>query len=376
MLRSDKRIHLISFDIPFPPNYGGIIDVYYKVKALTEAGIKVHLHCYQYGKEVSPQLNEICESVHYYRRELYKNPFVSKLPYIVKTRNTQILKYNLCQNNYPILFEGLHSCYHLAAPELEHRIKVVRMHNIEHNYYAGLAEVEANPVKKTFFRLESRRLKHFETILSHANHIAAISPNDFDYLNKKFKNVFYLPAFHSNSDVISESGKGNFALYHGNLGVGENDEAAQFLVDKVFHNKELKLVVAGNNPSPRLQQLISKSENVKLVSGIKTNDIDELIKQAQVNVLPTFQATGIKLKLINALYKGRYCVVNSTMVENTGLESLCAVADDPENFYLKIKEVMQRDFDLNEVAKRRELLQKSFSNQENISLLISRMFPA
>ncbi len=30
----DKYLHIISFDIPYPPNYGGVIDVFYKLKAL------------------------------------------------------------------------------------------------------------------------------------------------------------------------------------------------------------------------------------------------------------------------------------------------------------------------------------------------------
>ena len=31
-----KEIHIITFDIPYPANYGGVIDVFYKIKALKE----------------------------------------------------------------------------------------------------------------------------------------------------------------------------------------------------------------------------------------------------------------------------------------------------------------------------------------------------
>jgi len=353
-----------------------VIDVFYKIRALHELGCQITLHCFDYGRGEQQELNKYCTKVHYYKRNMSLSNMINKLPYIVNTRKSNKLLQNLLIDDAPILFEGLHSCYYLGSVLLKNRLKIVRTHNIEHDYYAGLADVEPNPVKRTFFRLESRRLESFEEVLRYANHIAAISPNDFEYLKKKFKSVFYLPAFHSNKDVISELGKGKFALYHGNLGVGENDEAAQFLVDKVFNKKELRLVVAGNNPSSRLQQLVNKAGNIELISGIKTDDIDALIQQAQVNVLPTFQATGIKLKLLNALYKGRYCVVNSTMVENTGLESLCAVADDPDKIYLHVEKAMQQYFGPDEVNKRRDLLQKSFSNLENIQLLISRLFPA
>jgi hypothetical protein len=45
-----KHLHIISFDVPYPANYGGVIDIYYKLKALKKQGIKIHLHCYGYGR--------------------------------------------------------------------------------------------------------------------------------------------------------------------------------------------------------------------------------------------------------------------------------------------------------------------------------------
>lgn len=46
---SDKFLHIVSFDIPYPVNYGGVIDVYYKIEALHKKGIKVILHNFKYG---------------------------------------------------------------------------------------------------------------------------------------------------------------------------------------------------------------------------------------------------------------------------------------------------------------------------------------
>jgi len=43
---SGKHLHIISFDIPYPANYGGVIDVFYKLRALVSAGIKIHLHAF------------------------------------------------------------------------------------------------------------------------------------------------------------------------------------------------------------------------------------------------------------------------------------------------------------------------------------------
>ena len=51
----DKHLHIIALNIPFPPNYGGVIDIYYKIKALHQLGVKIILHCFAYER---PQAEE------------------------------------------------------------------------------------------------------------------------------------------------------------------------------------------------------------------------------------------------------------------------------------------------------------------------------
>ena len=45
-----KEIHLIAFNVPYPANYGGVIDVFYKLKALSQNGFKVILLAFKYGR--------------------------------------------------------------------------------------------------------------------------------------------------------------------------------------------------------------------------------------------------------------------------------------------------------------------------------------
>ncbi|HMX05330.1 MAG TPA: hypothetical protein PKE14_11715, partial [Chitinophagales bacterium] len=63
-----KHLHIISFNVPYPPDYGGVIDVFNKIKALHAEGIKIHLHCFEYGRNEAPELNAFCEHVYYYPR--------------------------------------------------------------------------------------------------------------------------------------------------------------------------------------------------------------------------------------------------------------------------------------------------------------------
>ena len=41
-------LHIICLDAPSPPNYGGAIDMYYKIRALALAGTRIILHYFAY----------------------------------------------------------------------------------------------------------------------------------------------------------------------------------------------------------------------------------------------------------------------------------------------------------------------------------------
>ena len=137
-------LHIISFDIPSPPNYGGVIDVFYKLRELHRAGAGIHLHCFEHERQRSAELNRYCLSVRYYLRRTGWKTNLGMTPYIVAGRISEELVTNLLQDQYPILFEGLHTCGILADPRLSGRLKIYRESNIEHHYYFHLFRAEKN----------------------------------------------------------------------------------------------------------------------------------------------------------------------------------------------------------------------------------------
>ncbi len=364
-----KHLHIVSFDIPYPANYGGVIDVFYKIKALHELGIKIHLHCFEYGRNQQEELNKYCESVHYYHRKTNKSLLFNGIPYITLSRTSEDLLENLLKDEYPILMEGLHSTYYLDHPALRNRIKIVRTHNVEHHYYLSLAKVERNIFKRYYFYNEANKLQKYETILSQASLIATISENDMEYFDAKYQHAVCIPAFHPNDKVEINNGLGKFAFYHGNLAVGENNEAALYLVNSVFNDLDIPLIIAGSKPSTELMDAVERHSNIKIMAGITTEEIYELLSNAQVNILPTFQSTGIKLKLLAALFHGRHCIVNTPMVDKTGLAKLCIIADEPSDMKLKLKEIFYKELDSDDINQRIEILESKFSNKLNAKKL-------
>jgi hypothetical protein len=372
----ENHLHIVAFSIPFPANYGGVIDVYYKLKALHKAGIKIHLHCFQYNRQEAPELNTYCESVYYYPRETGFAAQLSLKPYIVESRKSNKLLKNLLCDNYPILFEGMHSCYYLDHKVLAGRILIYRESNIEHDYYFNLFKPEKNIGRKAFFFLESMKLKLYQQKLKFATKMLVVSQTDRDYLAGQFpgKEVVYLPSFHGNSEVKSAPGRGNYVLYHGNLSVGENALAAEYLVKEVFNDLPVPLKIAGLNPSESLKNLVAQNKNIELIPNPPQTEMEALIKNAQINVLVTFQATGLKLKLLNTLYNGRWMIVNREMLAGTGLETLCEIAADTNEMKEKISALFNFEFDRSQLLARTELLQKRFSDEVNAEKLIEEVF--
>lgn len=373
MKHTGKHLHIVSFDVPYPANYGGVIDVFYKVKSLAELGIKIHLHCFQYGRPHSKMLAELCQEVHYYPRDVAKSQLFKRLPYIVVSRSSELLLKNLLRDKHPVLFEGLHSTYFLAEEKLHQRKLIVRTHNIEHEYYKNLAKVENNIFKRYYFYNEASKLETYENNLKFAHAIAAISPNDTKYLDEKFGNAFYLPAFHAHTKLHCKTGKGSYAFYHGNLAIGENDVAAMYLVEEVFKKSPVTLLIAGSKPSVELRAAIQRKNNITLISDLTTKQINQVIADAHINVLPTFQPTGIKLKLLSALYNGRFCLVNSPMIENTGMEQLCTISDTPAQMREHLNQLMKNEFTPFDISIRQQVLEEKFSNKINAEKLIDVM---
>jgi hypothetical protein len=371
---SEKHLNILAFDVPYPPDYGGVIDIFYKLKALVESGVKVHLHCFEYGRHTSEELVKICEKVYYYPRKTAKSLLFNTIPYIVLSRESAELKKNLLRNDYPILMEGLHTTFLLNDNDFSKRKIIVRSHNVEHDYYDNLAKTETNIFKRYYFYNEAGKLKKYESVLKQASEIAAISPEDTTYFSKVYQHAFYLPAFHPNENVTSREGKGDYALYHGNLSVSENNEAALYLVNKVFNDLSFQLVIAGSKPSDELRETIKEKKNITLKDNLTPHQIQQVIIDAHCNILPTFQPTGIKLKLLSALFAGRFCIVNKPMVDKTGLEELCTVADSPGEMKEKVREVFQKEFSVNDIEKRKKALREDFSNKKNAEKLIKVLF--
>ncbi|CAL2074538.1 hypothetical protein [Tenacibaculum sp. 190524A02b] len=367
-----KNLHIISFDNPYPPKYGGVIDVFYKIKALSELGIDIQLHVFATKNTQSDiEVTKYCSQVFYYKRNNPLSALFSRLPYRIKSRTSATLLQRLSENPFPIIYEGLHCCESL--PFVTNNKTYVRTHNIEHTYFYSLAKSEKNMFKKCFFYVEGYKLKLFEKHLHKALGIFSIAPHEQDYFHQVYGNKsIYIPAFHEATTNNMLSRNKEFVLYHGDLRVSDNIKAAHFLID-VYKESPFKLIIASSNKESSILNKIKKYANISFKNIPTQKDLNILFKQAHINTLITFQKTGIKLKLLNSLYKGRFVIANTPMIEDTGLENLCKLANTKEQILQQTALLLTKEFTVDEIENRHKTL-TSLSPKESAKKIIQTIF--
>src|SRR5450432_2591571 len=309
----DRKLHIVCHDVPYPPDYGGVFDLYYKIRTLHEQGIKIHLHCFTSGRDEQPILKTICEQVYYYPRRTGHKGFSHHLPYIV------------CSRSNPELLE---------------------------------------------------RLLQYERHIASGWPILAVTQTDADMAAGTYqsKNISVIPVFLPFQHIESPQGTGCYCLYHGNLSVDENEKAVIWLLENVFNDLPIPFLVAGKNPGSKLRRTVAKYKNCCIVSDPNDQELKDIISKAQLHVIPSFNCTGIKLKLLNALFNGRHCVVNANAVEGTGLKEVCHLAEGANGFKRVIENLYERPFTFLDLQYRREKLQNQYDNLNTARRLIAQIW--
>jgi hypothetical protein len=346
-----------------------MFDLFYKLVALHQLGIDITLHCFEYGKGEQEELKKYCSKVYYYKRKTGIKGFSFVLPYIVSSRKSKSLIENLKQDNAPILLEGIHSTYVVYNSFFPGRKILLRLHNIEHTYYYNLFRAEKGLFKKAYYWFESKALKKYEAkVMKRVSILLPVAEKDLDRIQKAgFIKSIYLPVFLPFQEIIILEGTGNYCLYHGNLSIAENVRAVRWLTEHLKESK-MPLIIAGKDPSASLRNYLEE-KNVKLVENPSDEELLYLIQNAQVNIVLSFNDTGIKLKLLNALFHGRHCVVNEAAIPGKAFEKYCKLVTTGEDISHAIAALINEPMTATEIKERMDFLSNHFNNVANAKKL-------
>ncbi len=365
-------INIVCFDVPLPSDYGGAIEEFYKLKSLYLSGVKIHLHCFVYGdRKQQQELQNYCEKVYYYERKRSIKDVFSVLPFIVKSRMTDDLLRNLLLNDFPILFDATHTTGFLHHPALKNRKKMVRLHNIEWMYYSVLFHSAITLKERIFYFTEYKKLRTYDQCLAAADVLSCLSLTDMEYYKDKFpeKVVSLEHVFHQNEKMECLPGKGDYLLYHGNLSILDNYMLVIDVLNNELKNCNYPIVLAGKRPHKLLLDFVKNKPHIRLVADPTDAELKHLIQHAHICLALAANPSGVKLKLINSLYLGRFIIVNDSALHGNELAG-CTV-NISENFSSSvIDSYMQRTFTETDVEIRKKILSDNFDNLKNAQQLI------
>lgn len=335
-------------------------------------GVAVHLHYFSEEKNnTEDKIQPYCASIHYYKRNITFKNVLKSIPYIVQTRNDTKLLENIQNDDFPILFEGLHTTFLLNHPALKNRKKIVRLHNIEWLYYGKLFDLALGLRDKLYFYFEYKKLIKYQSTLENSQALLCLSTSDTTYYTNRFPNIptTFIPAFHQNTESKTKIGRGEYILFHGNLSITDNYLPIVRLLKNQLKNCQLPIIIAGKNPTEHLIETVQRFKNIQLISNPSYEDLETLIQDAHINIIFSEIETGVKLKLINTLFLGRFCFTNHAAIIGSELQNTTILVDE-NNIEQQIKHYFQQEFTTELLTERIKYL-SLYNNKKNSIQIIS-----
>ncbi len=347
-------LHIICFAVPYPPDYGGAIDVWNRIRALQAEGVHLVLHCFVYGAFMpQPELREVAGEVHYYPRTIWPAFFKKGEPYIVTSRKHRRLLERLRADRAPILFEGMQTTAWLD--DLGDRKRLLRAHNIEHQYYQRLSQYSRGLAAMMYTR-EAQCLENYEhTQAVKFDAVFGISPADTDWFARLGARTAFVPPFHGPLTADMEEGTGQYMLYQGDLSIEINQRALLELVRMLDGAVSLPLMVAGKSGPAAFETKIQSFSNLQRIPDVSIDRMATLIRQAQMIFIHSLHAEGMKLKLFPALYTGRFILANELSRTHTLLDEGIHFYQ-PESFARDVALFSKKSFTASDVTARKALL--------------------
>jgi Glycosyl transferases group 1 len=351
-----QNLHLVVPDVPIPANAHSSRDIFFRVKALHAAGIGIHLHCFDSGQHEANMYEPFCRSIRYYEKYQTNGLLhLQSIPHSVASRANMALAENLFADEYPILYEGLSTTFP-ALLKVHHKEKkqFINSRYDESHHQKSLASLTPWGFKKISHQVESWKFELY------AKKIRA---------NQQI-NWIQAPEFNGDPDFSFSEKMGSFCLFYGQLSERETEYAAYWLLENIFNELELPFVIAGNGPSTQLEQAAHLRLHTCLVADPGSKELDELVKKAQIVMIPSFIENGQTNNLVHALSYGKHVLTNPKSLGNSALATWCSVAETPEQFKEKTASLFKQIYTEEEHNSRKNTLISLFNDTAHAEALI------
>ncbi len=340
---------VVSLDVPFPDDYGGAKDIWAQISLLLSVGWRVDLVATYLNKKrretfsASRKENLFGHAFLLPRLPLARCLF-SVLPYDMVSRrigddDLARISEALGSKSYDVIIvEGLQSIltFESLRPHLRYKKAVLRVQNIESDYYKNQYHSEPNPVKAFYYRIESEKYNQFCKKYFFAGTYDAIfniSTSEMGHpIFKGMKEQHFVPPF---VDLQVErpviAGRKNRFLYVGNLNLPDNRLAlkqSHKYLKNLTGGADIEYLVCGKCESSSGLGLLQRDASVTFAFNASSDELKRAYDSSKIFVNFSANAAGVKLKLLDALSHGLPVLSNRNGCAGSGLEGLVINVDD------------------------------------------------
>ncbi|MEN3372390.1 glycosyltransferase family 4 protein [Dechloromonas sp. ZS-1] len=353
------RVVVLSPNVPFPANRGGLADVWRRIQAISLLGHDVMLVAPidsglgAVSAEVDAVIDGVVKAKFYYsiRRGFWLTLLRLLRSFLVPWHaSTRIPD----ANSFEKLIESVRAfrpeALWLDGPWLgvlgnciasQLNVPILyRSHNIEFAYMRGQSKIAVKFRDRLALRLSCLGLETFEKkTMQQAAAVFDISVDDMKYWQANgIKNIFWLPPLPelSLNRQSSPNIEGDI-VFIGNLGTPNNVRGVEWFVTEVlplvrtrFPNVRCRII--GSNPTPFIMELLMKSMGVD--ATVNVPDPTPYLFGAKVLVNPVMSGSGVQVKMLDMLMTDASIVTATQGTRGLPPEfkGLFRIADDPNAF--------------------------------------------
>ncbi len=364
------RILFIAPRLPVPADTGAKIRTLNIIKQIAQLGHTMDLVSFSFEDDDKNHISELKK----YAKEVICVPMedvslakkifhvlFNKLPFSIYKyydKGMEETLKKLKEKKYDIIhFDHLHTTHYRYL--FEDTPCVVDEHNVEFKILQRCARVETNPIKKTLYEFQAKKMMIYESqIIKEFDGCLAVSKNDKEILEEIAHSkvqIDVIPngvdtAFFKSEENSEQKDNPMSLVFTGSMDWLPNEDAVIYFCKKIFplilkKKKDVTFYIVGKNPSAQVRGLKKLSEKI-VVTGC-VDDVRPYVEKSNIFVVPIRVGGGTRLKILEAMAMRK--IVVSTSIGAEGIKYTkdqdIIIADEPEEFANAIFSVMERPED-------------------------------
>ena len=325
------KVLQICHKIPFPPNDGGTLATYQLSKAMIEMGWNVKILALATNKHPFQEMptDPIFNKTHPEYISINTNPKLmgmlkglwSNNNYIVERFNdpqfSALIEKTLNETQFDIIvFEGTFTAVYVDLIKKKSKaILMMRSHNVEFQLWEDRILSEPSGLKRFLLQAPVKQLKDFElSELKKFDVVATISMTDKAYFNSYLglAKTIYVPFGISLPDeIVIDDEAENKIVFLGALDWEPNIHGLKWFLNEVWpliqvRNSKIKFFIGGRNAPDNFAKNLPEG----VIFQGEVEDAHSFILSGKLMVVPLFEASGIRIKIIEGLALGQ--VISTT----------------------------------------------------------------